>query len=170
MKHVKDSTFHPRTWSRKLSEAISRIVLYPCKSRFSLWCNVPDVCVPAPPDAMIWAPSDSKFPVEYFDILSSCVQMKSLGRIELGPNSKFPGSLEPPPLSAFAANSSSPQNLGPSLPPKCLWERHKVNAGGKTFLKHCLLSLAVLLRSSNGHQHSHVSRLGTAQKAGCHPP
>ena len=57
---------------------------------------MPNVCLPAPPDAMKCAPSDPRQPEEYFDILSCGVQMRSLGRRELGPNYKFKGNLEPP--------------------------------------------------------------------------
>ena len=71
----------------------------PRKSLFSEGSNVPDVRILAPPDAMICAPSDPHFHDAYFDILSCGVILKSLGRSELGPNSKINVLLEPPPLS-----------------------------------------------------------------------
>ena len=69
------------------------------KSLFAEGSNVPDVRILAPPDAMICAPSDPHFHDAYFDILSCGVILKSLGRSELGPNSKINVLLEPPPLS-----------------------------------------------------------------------
>ena len=46
-------------------------------------------------------------------------------------------------LGEITVHSRSPQNLGQSLCPKGLWEGHKVNAGGKTFLKHVALTPVV---------------------------
>ena len=52
---------------------VPRVVAQPRKSHFVEGYNVPDVCLLAPPDAIICAPSDPHFPVEYFDNLSSGV-------------------------------------------------------------------------------------------------
>ena len=77
---------------------VPRMFARPRKSLFAEGYNVPDVRLLAPPDAMICAPSDPHFPDGYFDILSCGVILKSLGRSELGPNSKINVLLEPPPL------------------------------------------------------------------------
>ena len=76
------------------------MVAQPRKSHFAGGCNVPDVRLLAPPDAMICAPSDPHFPDRYFDILSCGVISKSLGRIELGPNSEVMVLSEPSPLNS----------------------------------------------------------------------
>ena len=52
---------------------VSRVVAWPRKSHFAGGYNVPDVCLLAPPDAMICAPSDPHFPDAYFDMLSCWV-------------------------------------------------------------------------------------------------
>ena len=74
------------------------MVAQPRKSHFAGSYKVPDVRLLAPPDAMKCAPSDPHFPDGYFDMLSCGVILKSLGRSELGPNSKINVLLEPPPL------------------------------------------------------------------------
>ena len=72
---------------------------------------MPDARILAPPDAMICAPSDPHFPDGYFDILSCGVILKSLGRSELGPNSKINVLLEPPPLSVQNECNNEPDHV-----------------------------------------------------------
>ena len=77
---------------------IPKIVFVPRKSHFPWWCNVPDVRVLAPPDAIISHSKNQECPDRYFDNLVSGVILRSLGRIEHGLCSNLGGSLETPPL------------------------------------------------------------------------
>ena len=65
--------FTVRASLRNALEWSLRVVASPRKSHFFGGYNVPDVCLLAPPDAMICAPSDPHFSDENFDILSSRV-------------------------------------------------------------------------------------------------
>ena len=63
---------------------------------------MPDVRTLAPPDAKnIIFTKTRIFWRFFFDYLVSGVILRSLGRIEFGPNSKLKGKPEPPPLNAF---------------------------------------------------------------------
>ena len=77
---------------------IPKIVLVPRKSHFPWWCNVPDVRILAPPDAKISYSKNQDFSEAYFHVLVSGVILRSLGRIDFGPNSKPKGRLGTPPL------------------------------------------------------------------------
>ena len=77
---------------------IPKIVLVPRKSHFPWWCNVPDVRVLAPPDAITSYSKNQECPDGYFDNLVSGVILRSLGRIEHGLCSNLGGSLGTPPL------------------------------------------------------------------------
>ena len=63
---------------------IPKIVLVPRKSHFPWWCNVPDVRILAPPDAILSCSKNQEFSEQYFQILVSEVILRSLGRIEHG--------------------------------------------------------------------------------------
>ena len=76
-----------------------KIVLSPRKSRFAEWSHVHVVRALAPPDAKISYSKKQDFSVDYFHILVSEVILRSLGRIDFGPNSKSMGKLGAPPLS-----------------------------------------------------------------------
>ena len=99
---VVKSSFQARTSSRNAFEPKSQIVLAHRKSCFAEGYSVPEMCLLAPPDAIICAPSDPHFPSEYFDTLSLGVSTKSLGPTDLGPRSDLAGKPGHPPLRTFS--------------------------------------------------------------------